>query len=176
MEARSECGGIELFYGDETGVGEVGYVPYGWQSKGENIAIKAQRGRQLNCFGILSRTNKLLFKITEQRIDADFIIDFFENMSFNIRKLTVVILDNARIHTCRKVRQQVSYWQQRGLYIFYLPPYSPHLNIIERMWKELKARWLKPQDYNSFDELNYAVIQNLNQVGKELKINFAKYC
>jgi transposase len=132
LEARSKCGGIELFYGDETGVGEVGYVPYGWPLKGENLAIMTQRGKQLNCFGILSKTNKLWFKTTDQGINSDFIVDFFEDLSFNIRKLTVLVLGNARIHTSRKVREWVKYWQQKGLYIFYLPPYSPHLNIIER--------------------------------------------
>jgi len=32
----------------------------------------------------------------------------------------------------------IKLWQNRGLYIFYLPSYSPHLNIIERLWKEMR--------------------------------------
>ena len=116
------------------------YVPYGWQEKGENLAISANHGKQINCFGILSRDNTFFSRTTTSTIDADFIVDFFEEFSFKISKQTVIILDNARIHVAQKVKERIRYWQQRGLYIVYLPPYSPHLNIIERLWKEPQRR------------------------------------
>lgn len=151
------------------------YVPYGWQSKKENLAIAANHGQQINCFGLLSQKNQFFSKITINSINADFIVDFFEDFSFKIRKQTAIVLDNARIHVAQKVKERLQYWQKRGLYIYYLPPYSPHLNIIERLWKELKARWLKPQDYASFDTLKYATNDCFNQVGINLKINYSKY-
>lgn len=150
-------------------------MPYAWQQKGENLAIPAQHGKQVNCFGILSRKNQFFSKTSTNSINTDFILDFFEEFSFKIQKQTVIILDNARIHTAHKVKERLKYWQKRGLYIFYLPPYSPHLNIIERLWKELKARWIKPEDYVSFDDLQYATTNCLNQVGKSLTIKFSKY-
>lgn len=100
---------------------------------------------------------------------------FFEDFSFKIRKQTDIFLDNARIHVAQKVKERLKYWQKRGLYIYYLPLYSPHLNIIERLWKELKARWLRPEDYTSFDTLKYATSDCFNQVGTNLKINYSKY-
>jgi transposase len=89
-----------------------------------------------------------------------------------LKKQTVVVLDNARVHTSKKIKERLPYWQQRGLYIFYLPPYSPHLNIIERLWLELKARWLRPQDYKTAQSLFLATTLALGSVGKELNINF----
>jgi transposase len=56
-----------------------------------------------------------------------------------------------------------------------LPPYSPHLNIAERLWKELKDRWLKPADYYSAENLFYTVNLALTAVGKELFINFSEF-
>ena len=96
---------------------------------------------------------------------------FLEQVSFSITKPTVIILDNARIHTSHKTKERIKFWQNRGLCIFYLPPYSPHLSIIERLWKELKARWIKSQDYLSADDLFYAVNNCLNQVGDKITIN-----
>ena len=87
----------------------------------------------------------------------------------------MVVLDNARVHTAAKVKEQLESWQQRGLFLFYLPVYSPHLNIAERLWKELKARWLKPQDYLTTDSLFYAVKMALAAVGQHLAINFSNY-
>lgn len=175
LEQQSQLGQLDLFYGDETGVSELAYVPYGWQQKGENIAIPAQHGKQLNCFGILSRNNDFFSKTTTKAIDAAFIVEFFEDFSLQLQKQTVVVLDNARIHIAQKIKERLPYWQKRGLYLFYLPPYCPHLNSIERLWKEIKARYIKPEDYTTFDDLHYATTNCLKQVGKSIKIKFNKY-
>ena len=175
MEQQSVAGSIDLFYGDERRVCEQGYVPYGWQFKGEDVFIEAAKGRGINCFALLSRNNKLVYDMTEQSIGASFIIEQLEHFSWNIRKQTVVVVDNASAHTAQKVKQCLEVWQQRGLYIFYLPPYSPHLNIAERLWKELKARWLKPQDYNTADSLFYQTTLIMQAVGKCLFISFLPF-
>lgn len=174
LEKQAELGHIDLLYGDETKVSEQGYVPYGWQFKNEQIAIDACKGKSVNCFGLLSRTNQFLYKITSQNIDANFVIEFLDQLSLSISKFTFVVLDNARVHTARKVKQLLEIWQQRGLFIFYLPPYSPHLNIIERLWKEIKQGWLKPTDYRTADDLFYAVNRVCSAIGKSLFIHFSK--
>jgi len=60
-------------------------------------------------------------------------------------------------------------------YTFYLPKYSPQLNIIERLWRELKGRWLKPSDYLTSDTLFLATTLALNAVGSDLNINFGPF-
>ena len=175
LEKSSEKGEIDLYYGDESHVCEEGYVPYGWQFKDEKVVVPVAKGKKLNCFGLLSRQNDLIFNTTPENIDADFILQQLENLSRNIRKQTVVVLDNATVHVAKKIKERFNCWQERGLYIFYLPPYSPHLNIIERLWKELKARWLRPSDYQSADQLFYATWTALATVGKNLNINFGTF-
>lgn len=175
MENQSELGNIDLYYGDETKVSQEGYVPYGWQFDDEKVAIEATKGRSINCFGLLSRSNRFVYKTVEKNIDSAFIIGTLDAFSFTVEKPTVVVLDNARVHTARKVKGLFGAWQKRGLYIFYLPPYSPHLNIIERLWKELKEGWLKPADYQSADNLFYAVDRICAAIGKELFMNFSKF-
>ena len=175
LEAQSEQGQIDLYYGDESSVCEQGYVPYGWQFKDEKVIIPVIHGQHLNCFGLLSRQNDLIFTTTSQNINSDFILNQFEKLSLSIQKITVVAIDNARIHTAIKIKKRIAYWQDRGLFIFYLPPYSPHLNIIERLWKELKARWIKPEDYQTPDSLFYATWLALAAVGNDLNINFSTF-
>ncbi len=94
------------------------------------------------------------FQTTTQSIDTDFLITFFDNFILKIKKNTVVVLGNAKIHQSKSFKERCNYWQELGLYIVYLPPYSPHLNIIEKLWYELKQRWLKPKDYFSFETLS----------------------
>lgn len=154
---------------------EEGYVPYGWQFRDESVCIEVAKGQRLNCFGLISRQNQLHYATTEGPINAAFVINQLETLSWQLSKPTVVVLDNARIHTADKVRQRLVEWQQRGLYIFYLPPYSPHLNLAERLWKELKAGWLRPQDYRTSSALFYAVWLALGAVGQELFIRFGPF-
>lgn len=175
LEEQSQAGQIDLFYGDETQVSEEGYVPYGWQFKGEDVAVAAARGAALNCFGLLSRDNDFIYAARTKTITADFIIEQLDRLSWQLTKHTVVVLDNARVHQNGKVRAMQSIWARRGLFIFFLPPYSPHLNIIERLWKELKTRWLRPQDYVDKEQLFYSLNLILNAIGKDLTIKFKPF-
>ena len=115
------------------------------------------------------------FKTTTESINSTFLIAFFDEFVLKLNKLTVIVLDNAKIHKSKAFKEHCDYWQKRGLFIVYLPPYSPHLNIIEKLWHELKQRWLKPEDYKSFETLTYAVQLALMAVGSELNINFSSF-
>jgi hypothetical protein len=88
-----------LYYGDESRVSLDPCVPYGWQFAGEEVFMPAAKGAGLNCFALLTRANDLLFETTRRRITSQFIIEQFEHLSFSIRKTTVVVLDNAGVHT-----------------------------------------------------------------------------
>jgi transposase len=175
LEKRSEIGEIDLFYGDESQVSEAGYVPYGWVFDDEVVEIPAQKGKSINIWGLLSRDNRLVFETSEKNINSEFVWQKLDEFSLKINQPTVVVLDNARIHTAHKIKERLEVWQKRGLYIFYLPPYSPHLNIIERLWKELKARWIAPKDYVSTENLFFSVWAALSAVGNDLIIKFSKF-
>jgi len=49
-------------------------------------------------------------------------------------KPRVIVLDNARIHRSKRMQEKLAEWDEKGFYIFNLPTYSPHLNIIEILW------------------------------------------
>lgn len=129
----------------------------------------------LNCFALLNRADELLFKTTTQKITSSFIIEQFEQLSLSIQKTTVLVLDNARVHTSKKIQGRRTFWQERGLFLFCLPPYSPHLDIAEVLWRKLKYEWLQPSDYTSSDTLFYTVKQALAAVGTDLTIHFSDF-
>jgi transposase len=137
--------------------------------------MPSAKGAGLNCFALLNRANELLFKTTTQKITSSFIIEQFEQLSFSIQRTTVLVLDNARVHTSKKIQERRTFWQERGLFLFYLPPYSPHLNIAEVLWRKLKYEWLQPSDYTSSDTLFYTVKQALAAVGTDLTIHFSDF-
>ena len=166
---------IKLYYGAECGVNLEPCVPYGWQFRAEEVSMPSQKGKGVNCFGLFTRENESWVATTEKAITADFVVEQLERFSFSIEKLTVVVLDNARLHTGTKVKERIGYWQTRGLFIFYLPTYAPHLNIAETVWRKLKYEWLAPTDYVAQEQLRYSVKQALNEFGKNLRINFSDF-
>ena len=166
---------IDLFYGDESHICTEGYVPYGWQFPGEKVFIPAEKGTKVNCFGLISRDNKCRFRTTCANIDAQFICNELEIMSLQIRRPTFLVLDCARVHTSKIIQERLSFWEQRGLYLFFLPPYSPELNLAETLWRKLKKEWLRPEDYAEPDALFYAANLCLASIGRSLRINFGSF-
>jgi transposase len=175
LEEMSEQGLIDLYYGDESRISLEPCVPYAWQFKDEELFMPSTQGRGLNCFALLSRDNQCCFETTQKSIDAHFIVEQLEELSLSLQKVTVVVLDNAPVHVAKPVQERKKFWQARGLFIFYLPPYCPHLNIVEVLWRRLKYQWLQARDYLENQSLFYKVRQALAAVGTLLKIHFAPF-
>lgn len=175
LERLSESGEIDLYYGDEAGVALEPNVPYGWQFGDEAVAMPSEKGSGINCFGLFTRSNNNWTAVSEKSIDAAFVVEQLERFSFLLSRMTVIVLDNARIHTGKKMRERIQAWQGRGLFVFYLPTYSPHLNIAETVWRKLKYEWLSAEDYESKGHLQYAVRQSLSAFGRSLKIRFSGF-
>ena len=175
LEQMSEQGLIDLYYGDESRISLQPCVPYAWQFKDEAVFMPSTQGAGLNCFALLSRANECRFQTTHNTIDARFMVEQLEGLSLNLHGVTVVVLDNAPPHVAKQVQERRPFWQKRGLFLFYLPSYSPHLNIVEVLWRHLKYQWLRPQDYLENQTLFYQVRQALAAVGTLLNIQFKTF-
>ena len=81
-------------------------------------------------------------------------------------------MDNAQVNRSRLMQSKREAWEEKNLYVFYLPTYSPHLNLIETLWRQMKYLWLKPEDYISFERLTEAVKKILDGIGSQYKIKF----
>ncbi len=144
--------------------------------------MPASRSGGVNCFALLSRDNDCRFETTDHNINSAFFADQMERFSWETahtlqlqNKLTVVVVDNASTHTAKAVRERREVWQERGLFLFYLPPYSPHLNIAQVLWRKLKGEWLQARDYLSSELLSYQTRLALAAVGSLLHIHFRPF-
>jgi putative transposase len=80
-------------------------------------------------------------------------------------KPCVVVLDNAPFHTSGAIREREWGWAARGLVLYRLPAYCPHLNLIEGVWRRLKRFLMPRRFYDSVDELKRAVLHALCLLG-----------
>ena len=171
--ALAAVGLIEVYFGDESGFWQTPVIARAWQFRGEEIRLLPEKGKRLAVFGLLNLNCEGRFWASEKTIKTEFIIDCLEELLANkAEKPRVLVLDNARIHRSKKMKAKLDEWEEKGFYIFNLPPYSPHLNIIEILWRKIKYEWLKPEDYLSFESLTKAIKEILSNLGTEYKINF----
>jgi len=175
LETLAEERKIDLYYADEAAVSLEPCVPYAWQFADEEAFMPSEKGKGVNCFALMTRDNRAVIETTTQTLTSQFLFEQIERFSMGLKKLTVVVLDNAMVHRARIIKERISVWQQRGLFLFYLPRYSPHLNIVEVLWRKLKYEWLIAKDYETRETLCYGVRLALKAVGESLRINFSGF-
>ena len=69
----------------------------------------------------------------------------------------VVVLDNAGIHTSRVVKAARPALARLGIYLYYLPAYSPELNRIEPVFKQVKHHDMPTRSFTTKADLRQAV-------------------
>jgi transposase len=132
---------------------------YGWMRKGEDRELKSNTGRTR--FNIHGAMNAESFETTiiasESNIDDESTIALFIQLQilYPFAKKIHVILDNAKYHYSKKVREFVL---TSRINIVYLPAYSPELNLIERLWKVFKKNVIYNKYYEKFDSFKEACL------------------
>ncbi len=167
LQRLSQQGSIDLSYLDETGFCLTPYVPYAWQETKQQVGIDSKQSKRLNILGLLNRENELYSYISEV------VIKFLDLYVQQINKSTVVVLDNAPIHRSLAFRKKIAQWRKQKMEIFWLPTYSPQLNLIEILWRFMKYEWIEAQAYTSWKHLTHHVEHILRDFGDRYVINFA---
>jgi hypothetical protein len=147
-------------------------VPYAWQTKENPILLPAAKGKFLNVVGLMNRKNDLFFEVNETTFNSDKCICFMDKFVDQIVKKTVVILDNAPIHKSKKFKAKMIEWREKDVLIYFLPPYSPELNLIEILWRRIKYQWIPFDAYRCFQNLKERLSYILNNVGSKYDIIF----
>lgn len=172
LVALYKKGFIDLFFADESGFNMEGYVPYGWQPKGEYLEITPARTNGTQVFGLMSLDNRLQAYSCKGSMDSKAVITFLEDFVGQLKQPTVIVLDNAPIHRSKQFLAKVEEWERLGHYLFFLPKYSPHLNLIEILWRKIKYQWLEYEKLKDQLQLDAELENILSQFGTKYTINF----
>ena len=84
----------------------------------------------------------------------------------------LVVMDNLASHKVAGVREAI---ESVGCDLWYLPPYSPDLNPIEKLWSKVKAS-LRRAGARCFDAIGDALAGVLNRVGPQECSNYFRSC
>lgn len=151
----------------------------GWIKKGSEKAIKSNTGRdRLNINGACNVAKGEVIIHTDISVNAQSTITLFDKMQTHQTKGTLfVIADNARYYRSKLVSEYLAV--NHRIKLIFLPPYSPNLNLIERLWKFYKKEILYDKYYETFEKFKQKTLsffKNIhiykNELSTLLKDNF----
>ncbi len=135
----------------QRGSGRQFEIPTRWGSKG-----------RMNLIGTLSLFGEhehLEIRELDGSCTQTQVIAYLETLAERCQpeQLTVVVLDNAPFHKAAQLNERRAVWEDQGLYLRYLPAYSPQLNLIESVWRKLKGFLMPRRCYDTLEQLQDAV-------------------
>ena len=133
---------------------------YSWQRTGKlgtKKVLSNSGRRRLNIIGALNPIKiAMTTLITECKCDREVIKAFLKEIKADYPEDSKInlILDNASYNKAYDVQELA---EELNINLIYLPPYSPNLNLIERVWKFFKKEITKNSYYPVFEEFYEAV-------------------
>jgi transposase len=121
------------------------------------VFIQAPSGRQrFNVLAALHAISRQVVTVTnDSYINANSVVLLLHKLASTFSDLPItLVLDNARYQHCRLV---IDLAAQLGIELLFLPPYSPNLNLIDRLWKFIKKECLYSHYYEPFADFKLAI-------------------
>ena len=146
---------------------------YSWCLPGQRklVCYEYPQGRRVNVlatynpFGPAPRLTATAF---ERTLTSDDLLDYLRALPA-AKVPRVVVLDNAGMHTSKAFKARRKELARQGIYLYYLPVYSPELNRIEPVFKQVKHHEIPRRSHKSKAELRASVESGFESYGRKLE-------
>lgn len=151
--------GDPVLFGDSVHPTQQTQAVYGWMKSGKEKHIETTGARKrVNLMGALNLSTMRLVRRSFETINGAATVEFlkFLEASYPAAIIIHLILDRAGYHTCEEVEE---YLRTSRIRVHFLPPRSPNLNPIERLWKIMHEYVSHNRVYANFKEFKKALNQ-----------------
>lgn len=156
-----------VYFGDSTHPEFAPTISYGWIKKGENFEVKTNSGwrKRINITGAIEINSLDIIARSFDTINENSICEILRAIkSKNPKKMKIYfVLDGAAYNRSKKVKKLA---KDLGIKILYLPPYSPNLNPIERLWKFMKSKVTANRYFEQYQEFKDEVMEFFRTIRK----------
>jgi transposase len=127
------------------------------------VVLHAPTKKSISLFGAVNISSGKLVNLMTPVFNAETFKQFIKMLikRGSKKKRLIVILDNARYHHALLLKPWLHKNRQR-ISLLFLPPYSPELNPIERVWKMIRKNCTHNQYFPSLECLVKSVKEQLN--------------
>ncbi len=176
LQLAAACREIRIKYLDESGFSGWSSVSYTWAKKGVQKCIfqTKRRPRRISILGIFQPGVSFEYGLAVGGVSSRTVIKMMEAQADSAQRwwqqtgeITVIVLDNYSIHKSAQVKAKIREWEQKHLYLFYLPEYCCEWNRIEDEWHQLKEHEICGRMFEDEYELAMAVITAVEERGQK---------
>ena len=165
IHAEARAAGATIYFGDEAGMRSDYHTGTTWAPVGQTPVVGVTGRRfSLNMLSAVSPQGEFRFMLHEGTVNAAVFGEFLERLMVAADKPVFLVVDGHPIHKAQSVETFVKA-QQGRLKLFYLPPYSPHLNPDEQVWAHVKRR-ISQQLVQTNDEMKQLALGALRRIQK----------
>jgi transposase len=136
---------------------------YGWILKGHTKTLPSNSGRKrINIQGAVNLETHALLSTVHETLDKNSTIELLKKIEKENKTSSKIytIVDNAGYYHAKEVME---YLETSKIELVFLPPYAPHLSLVERVWRYLKKQVLYNRYYPTFQEFKEEVLNFLNR-------------
>ena len=143
-----------LIYQDEVEIHRHPALSRAWAPCGKQPQVPApgKNDKQVIYGGVDYKTAKLTYTVAMSKCGAEFIVFLMALLAAYAGRKILLVCDNGRFHHTKAVQEFLQEHRDQ-IRIYWLPPYSPSLNLIERLWGHLKRTVLANVLYRTLDDL-----------------------
>jgi transposase len=163
-----------LIFQDEMEIHRLPALARMWAPVGQQPAVPApgQNQKKVVYGGVDYKTGKLTYTIADAKSGTKFLVFLVALVTAYMGRKIRMVCDNGRFHTTKAVQQWLDEHRDQ-IEVFWLPPYSPSLNLIERLWGHIKRTILANVLYASLDDLVTAFKRGARELtGKRSRMGF----
>jgi putative transposase len=152
---------LTLAFLDEVGFSPSQPVSYSWALRGQRkrVPYENPEGRRVNALAAWlpwGPQRSLWWDAVPRTLRSEDLLLVLEAIPRGSGEL-VVVLDNASLHRSHLVQAALPALAERGIRLYYLPPYSPELNAIEPLFGVIKGTEMPDRTYPTVPRLLDAV-------------------
>jgi transposase len=138
-----------IFFFDEARFGTHSKLGHGWFKKGSRTPVKVKLGFQnFYLYSAINPSSGEDFTLILPKVNTNCMNIFLEEIARQYKnKPMTIVMDGAGWHKSKELAIPSS------IEIIYLPPYSPELNPVERLWLYLKQNTIKNKIYDTLSDL-----------------------
>lgn len=175
LKLWADSGLICLKYLDESGFERTSSLTYSYSRRGQQKRIRQprKRGIRISVLGLWQPKQHFEYGMVVGGFNSERYLKLMEWQATKAAQhlaqtgqFTVIVQDNASTHRSRLTQHHWDQWQQQGLYLFFLPPYSPQMNRIEDEWLHLKRGELSSRVFEDEYDLAMALITSVEARGQ----------
>lgn len=165
IRAQARAVGATIYFGDESGIRSDYHTGTTWAPVGQTPVVEVTGRRfSLNMISAVSAQGEFRFMLHEGSVNASVFREFLKRLLIGAKTPVFLIVDGHPIHKAKLIQKFVDA-QQGRLKLFYLPPYSPHLNPDEQVWAHVK-RQVSRQFVQSKEDMRRLALGALRRIQK----------